>query len=80
LQIKCYAAGMDPLSQLIDQEDRARLHSAISNLPDTERLVTRMRSLEDFSESDTAACLNLPAAKVRRCLSRARELLRRRLL
>jgi DNA-directed RNA polymerase specialized sigma subunit len=41
---------MDPLSAIIDAEDRARLATAIQQLPETERLILRL-SLE-LDETD----------------------------
>ncbi len=71
---------MNPLDQMVAQEEREQLTGAIIRLPETERLIFRMRSVEGFSESDTAACTMLSAGKVRRALARANALLRQRLL
>lgn len=71
---------MEPIDQLIADEQREQVSMTIRQLPETERLIFNMRSVEGFSESDTAACIAMPAAKVRRCLERARLLLRQRLL
>ena len=71
---------MDPLENLIREETREHITGAIRLLPETERLIFRMRSVEGFSESDTAACTMLSTGKVRRALARANALLRQRLV
>ncbi len=70
---------MDPLDQLCDAEDRARLSHAISVLPETERLVLRMVHISGFSEYDTARCMGIRPAKVNAALARAQAMLKARL-
>ena len=70
---------MDPLSILVDAEEREQLHSAIARLPETERLVIRMVRLSGFSERDTARCMGLRTPKVTAALARAQAMLKARL-
>lgn len=70
---------MEPIDQLIAKEEWDLLTGAVRKLPETERLVFRMIELEQISERDTSRCAAMPAAKVRRCLARAREMLKARL-
>ena len=74
---------MDPLDILIASEDRdlmtGSVRAAVSHLPETERLVTRMAYFEGFDENDIGACLAMRPSKVRRALERAREMLKARL-
>ena len=60
-------APVDPLKPLSDQ------------LPEMPRLIYRMVDVEKFSEKEVAGVTAMPAAKVRRALARAREMLKARL-
>jgi len=70
---------MDPLDHLIAQEERDLFTGAVRQLPETERLIFRMIDIESFSEREVSHCIAMPAAKVRRALTRAREMLKKRL-
>ncbi len=74
---------MDPLSLLISQETRSitisTVRSAVSSLPEVERLVTRLAYFEHMDERDIGHCTAMPVAKVRRALARAKGMLRARL-
>ena len=70
---------MDPLSQLIDAEDRARLTHAIQALPELERMALRMIDVGGFSAQETAGCMGMRARKVTDALARARSMLKARL-
>ena len=70
---------MEPIDYLVAKESHDLLALAIHNLPETERLILRMCDIEGFHPNETAGCLKLPTAKVRRALTRARELLKARL-
>lgn len=69
----------EPLDQMIANEEREYLTSAISRLPETERLVLRMVDLHGVSVEDTAACTAMRHAQVRKALERARRMLKDRL-
>lgn len=70
---------MDPLSAMIAAEERDHLTSAISRLPETERLILRMVDVEGFGTEETAGCLAMRHGQVRKALERARLLLKARL-
>lgn len=74
---------LEPLDQIIAKEEREHLTGAVrfavSRLPETERLVTRLAYFENMDEQDIGSCLAMPAAKVRRALMRAQQMLRARL-
>jgi RNA polymerase sigma-70 factor (ECF subfamily) len=57
-------------------EVRRLIESRIDALPVAFRTVFIMREVEDMTVEETAACLGIPAATVRRRLFRARALLR----
>lgn len=69
----------EPLDQMIAAEERSHLTSAISRLPETERLVLRMVDVEGFGTEETAGCLAMRHAQVRKALERARKMLASRL-
>jgi RNA polymerase sigma factor (sigma-70 family) len=71
--------AMDPLSQLIDAEDRARLATAIQQLPELERMALRMVDVGGFSARETAGCMGIRPKKVNDALNRARAMLKARL-
>lgn len=70
---------MEPIDHLIRQESRDQLTGAIQRLPETERMVFRMIAVEGFSAPDTAQCIAMPRAKVRKAMERAQAMLRARL-
>lgn len=70
---------LEPIDYLVAKEERDLFSGAVKKLPETERLIFRMVHLEGVSEKDTARCLSQPAAKVRRALARARDMLKARL-
>lgn len=70
---------MDPLDQMVAAEERAHLSTAISRLPETERLILRMVDVEGFGTEETASCLAVRHAQVRKALERARGMLKARL-
>jgi RNA polymerase sigma factor (sigma-70 family) len=55
------------------------LAEAIESLPEIERLIIRLRWLEEFTPSDIAECLRLTEAEVLEHDATARDRLRRRL-
>lgn len=64
---------------MVAAEERDHLTGAISRLPETERLVLRMVDVEGFGTEETAGCLAMRHAQVRKALDRARSLLKARL-
>jgi len=55
------------------------LHDAIASLPEMERLIIRLRWLEQFSVDDIAHCLRIAPDQVLAYDTQARDRLRRRL-
>lgn len=73
------AITKEPSEQTEMSEEKHQVHLAVSNLPEVERLVTRMAYFENFGEEDISACLAMRPSKVRRALERARQMLKARL-
>ena len=69
----------DPSARLEADEQSAILNRAVAALPEIERITLKMVHLEGMTEDDVRHCLAMPAAKVRRALNRAREMLKARL-
>lgn len=70
----------DPERAAATREMRTILEDAVDALPETYRIVFVLRSIEDLSTADTAACLDLTPEAVKTRLHRARALLRREVL
>ncbi|AIZ63995.1 hypothetical protein PK28_10395 [Hymenobacter sp. DG25B] len=68
-----------PLQNVMDQELRQALESAIGKLPDTYRSVFMLREVEGMSVGETAQLLQLSETNVKVRLLRARERLRHQL-
>jgi RNA polymerase sigma factor (sigma-70 family) len=72
-------ARSDPLSEVALRELQPMLHEEVSRLPEKYRLPVLLCYLEGRTHEQTAATLGWPVGTVRSRLSRARDLLRRRL-
>jgi RNA polymerase sigma-70 factor, ECF subfamily len=70
----------DPEAQMLQEEARALLESAIDTLPVLYRSVFVLREVEGLGTAETAECLDLSHEAVKTRLHRARALLRRDLL
>lgn len=68
--------AMSPEEAALARERRAVLLGALGRLPDQDRDVISFRYLLQFSESETAAALSVPAGTVKSRLSRALDRLR----
>ncbi|NNJ12942.1 sigma-70 family RNA polymerase sigma factor [Chloroflexales bacterium ZM16-3] len=66
----------DPLRASLDSELRAQIDAAISNLPESLRLVVTLRDIEGLSTEETADQLGLSQGAVKVRLHRARMRLR----
>ncbi len=73
------AVEIDPSARMESGEQSAILNRAIASLPEIERITLKMVHLEEMTEDDVRHCLAMPAAKVRRALARAHEMLKARL-
>ncbi|MCK9554161.1 RNA polymerase sigma factor [Aquamicrobium sp.] len=70
----------NPETEAARQETRLLLEDAIRRLPAIYRCVFILRDVEGLSTADSAFCLNINEALVKKRLSRAREMLRQDLL
>lgn len=61
-------------------EIKAHLEAAVQRLPEIYRCVFMLRDVEELSVAESAYCLNISEALVRKRLSRAREMLSRELM
>jgi len=68
-----------PESELLSQEARREIETAIRGLPDRLRVVFVLRDVEGYSTAETAGLLDLSASAVKSRLMRARLQLRDRL-
>ncbi|MGV3629761.1 MAG: RNA polymerase sigma factor [Bacteroidota bacterium] len=66
----------NPFKELMNQELKTVLESAVSNLPEKYRLVFVMREIEEMSTQETMDILDLSESNVKVRLNRAREMLR----
>ena len=66
-------------AELIRNEERRQLTSAIMELPESYRIVIHLYYFEDYSCAEAAGVLGLSEANVRKRLSRAREMLKEKL-
>jgi RNA polymerase sigma-70 factor (ECF subfamily) len=73
------SAERSPEQQVIDQNLKAVLESAIERLSESHRSVLVLRDIESLSTAETAACLGVSEAVVKTRLHRGRALLRREL-
>jgi len=71
--------GRNPEQQVIGNELRCAVESALERLPQTYRSVFVLREVEQLSTAETAECLNLSQEAVKTRLHRSRALLRREL-
>jgi RNA polymerase sigma-70 factor (ECF subfamily) len=71
--------SLRPEGELLDQEAREEMERAISELPDTLRIVFLMRDVEGLSTAETAKALDLSISAVKSRLMRARLKLRNEL-
>lgn len=69
-----------PEIEAAGQEMRQLLEAVIQRLPEIYRCVFILRDVEGLSVADSAFCLDINEALVRKRLSRAREMLRESLL
>src|SRR3546814_13785410 len=70
---------ISPEAAAAQGEIRHLLEAAIDALPQAQRTVFMLRTVEEFSTEDTAACLGIPPETVKTSLHRAKQPLRRRL-
>jgi RNA polymerase sigma-70 factor (ECF subfamily) len=68
-----------PLKSLLNKELKALLEKAIVELPDKYKLVFVMREVEEMSTVETMEVLSLSESNVKIRLSRAKEMLRKKL-
>lgn len=69
-----------PESEASQQEMKRLLEAAIQRLPEIYRCVFMLRDVEGLSVADSAYCLDISEALVKKRLSRAREMLRQYLI
>jgi len=72
--------NLTPEHDATGAELAAWLERALDGVPDVYRIVFLLRSVEELSVSETAACLSIPEETVKTRLFRARAILRRELL
>jgi len=72
--------NINPADSLEAREQRAALHHAIEQLPDSYRLLVSLRYGQELSYEDIVAVVNLPLGTVKTGLFRAKERLRQTLL
>src|SRR3546814_18479539 len=70
---------ISPEAAAAQGEIRHLLEAAIDALPQAQRTVFMLRTVEEFSTEDTAACLGIPPETVKTRLHRAKQHLRPRL-
>ncbi len=70
----------DPHTQLEEQETKNRVHQAIQSLPKTEREVTTLYYIDEHSQKEISAFLNIPTQTVKSRLHTARKRLKQRML
>jgi RNA polymerase sigma-70 factor (ECF subfamily) len=68
-----------PDEQMLQKEKVASIRSAISNLPENQRIAVILRRYEGFSYAEIAATLNVSDKAVKSLLNRAKENLKNRL-
>jgi RNA polymerase sigma-70 factor (ECF subfamily) len=73
------SAERSPEQQVIDQNLKALLESAIESLSESHRSVLVLRDIEGLSTAETAECLGVSEGVVKTRLHRGRALLRREL-
>jgi len=69
-----------PAQQMMNNELRQILETAVAQLPQKYRVVFVMRELENMSTIETSECLGISAVNVKVRLNRAKEMLRDSLL
>jgi RNA polymerase sigma factor (sigma-70 family) len=69
-----------PEETVMNQELKEMLERAISELPEIYRAVYMMREIESMSTAETAECLEISETNVKVRLSRARDMLKEKLL
>jgi RNA polymerase sigma-70 factor (ECF subfamily) len=72
--------NINPADSLEAREQRANLHRAIEQLPDSYRLLVSLRYQQELSYEEIVAVVNLPLGTVKTGLFRAKERLRQALL
>lgn len=73
------AAGGDPLLELEDKEFRGLVRAALEDLSGEHRAVLVLREIEGYSYEEVARMLGCSLGTVKSRLSRAREMMRRRM-
>lgn len=71
---------LDPHAQLEEQETKNRVQQAIQNLPESEREVTTLYYIDEHSQKEIGAFLNLPTQTVKSRLHTARKRLQKRMI
>jgi DNA-directed RNA polymerase specialized sigma24 family protein len=72
--------NINPADSLEAREQRAALHHAIEQLPDSYRLLVTLRYQQELSYEEIVTVVNLPLGTVKTGLFRAKERLRQSLL
>ena len=72
--------GMSPEEAVLAAEDRARLVEALNSLPADQRQIITLRAINDLSYTEIAQILGIQEGTVKSRLSRARAMLRNKLL
>jgi RNA polymerase sigma-70 factor (ECF subfamily) len=72
--------NINPADNLQAREQRAALHEAIAQLPESYRLLVALRYQQELSYEEIAAVANLPLGTVKTGLFRAKERLRQMLM
>lgn len=70
---------MDPLAQVISDEEAARVHAAIEELPERYRLPLVYAALQELGYDDIAMMMGIPVGTVKTLVFRGKALLRERL-
>lgn len=70
---------MDPLDTIIAAEERDCMHAAINRLPEMDRIILKLVDIESLTVEETAGCLAMRHAQVRKALEKARAMLKARL-
>lgn len=65
-----------PEAELMEQDKIRIIHKIINNLPENQRLVLRLRGIEDCSPEEVEQLTGLSAINIRVLLSRARKTIR----
>ena len=68
-----FSTGSDPASVYANKELARLIETSLAKLPEDFRIVFVLRSIQQLSTQETAACLDIPEATVKTRLHRARQ-------